>query len=203
MKNLIVSPRIYKDTNEVICTSYDVDILEMLNKLNILVKPFNILKKIDHNLLKNSDGLFLMGGGNINKVEKNKINKMRDDYEKKLFKYFVKHKKPIVGICRGFQNIVSFYGIKLVQVKGHVRTKHHLKINKSRFIKHKSLDVNSYHNYAVTNLPKNYSAISQLKDGTIEIAEHKTKKILCLMFHPERKMLSQKKILQSLKKFFQ
>jgi N5-(cytidine 5'-diphosphoramidyl)-L-glutamine hydrolase len=201
MKNFIVSSRIFEDKNGAICTSYDLDILEMLHKLDILMIPISASKKINNNLLKNSHGLFLMGGGNINIIEKKKINKIRDDFEKKLFRYFIKQDKPIIGICRGFQNIVSFYGIKPFQVKDHVRTSHHIKINNSRFIKSKSLNVNSYHNYAVKNLPKNYSAISKLRDGTIEIAEHKTKNILCLMFHPERKMPSQRKIMQVLKNF--
>ena len=202
MKNLVVSGRIYRDKNGELCTSYEEDILKMLNKLDMLIKPCNISKKINYSSLKKSDGLILLGGGNINKIEKKKVNKIRDEYEKKLFQYFVKQQKPIVGICRGFQNIVSFYGINPCQVRGHVRTKHHIKINKSRFIKFRSLNVNSYHNYAIKSLPKNYSVVSKLFDGTIEIAEHNTKKILCLMFHPERKMSSQSKIVESLKKFF-
>ena len=28
--------------------------------------------------------VFLLGGGNINKIEKNKINKIRDEFEKKF-----------------------------------------------------------------------------------------------------------------------
>lgn len=201
MKNFIVSSRIFEDINGLICTSYDVDILEMLNKLDILINPINVSKNINKNVLKNSDGLFLMGGGNINIIEKKKINQIRDKFEKKLFEYFIKQNKPIIGICRGFQNIISFYGIKLDKVKDHVKTNHHIKINNSRFLKYDYLNVNSYHNYAVKMLPKNFSEISKLKDGSIEIAEHKTKKILCLMFHPERKMHSQKKILNSLKDF--
>lgn len=201
MKNFIVSSRIIEDKKGTIHTMYDTDTLEMLNKLDISITPFNVLNKFNKNLLRNSDGLFLMGGGNINKIEKKKINKIRDKFEKNLFRYFIKKNKPIIGICRGFQNIVSFYGIKLFQVKGHVRKSHHIKISKSRFIKYKSLDVNSYHNYGIKNLPKEFSVISKFKDDTIEIAEHKTKKIICLMFHPERKMLSQKKIIQVLKNF--
>jgi N5-(cytidine 5'-diphosphoramidyl)-L-glutamine hydrolase len=201
MKNFIVSSQIFEDKNGTIYTSYDVDTLKMLNKLDILMTPVNIFNKINKHLLKDADGLFLMGGGDINKIEKKKTNKIRDEFEKKLFKYFIKQDKPIIGICRGFQNIVSFYGIKLSKIKDHVRTNHHIKIDNSRFIKSKSLSVNSYHNYAIKSLPKDFSIVSKLKDGSIEIAEHKIKNILCLMFHPERKMFSQKKIIQELKNF--
>ena len=72
MKNFIVSSRIFEDKNGVICTSYDLDILEMLHKLDILMIPISVSKKINNNLLKNSHGLFLMGGGNINIIEKKK-----------------------------------------------------------------------------------------------------------------------------------
>ena len=44
--------------------------------------------------------------------------------------------------------------------------------------------------------------ISCTNDGSIEIAAHKSKKILCLMFHPERTMKSKSLILNSIKKFF-
>ena len=201
MKNFIVSSQIFEDKNRTLYTTYDVDTLDMLNKLDILITPVNVINKINKHLLKNADGLFLMGGGNINKIEKKKTNKIRDEFEKKLFKYFIKQDKPIIGICRGFQNIVSFYGIKLSQIKYHVRTNHHIKIDNSRFIKSKNLSVNSYHNYAIKSLPKDFSIVSKLEDGSIEIAEHKKKDILCFMFHPERKMPSQKKIIQVLKNF--
>ena len=79
---------------------------------------------------------------------------------------------------------------------------HSLKIGRSKYIKDKSLKVNSYHNYCIKDLPKNFIKVSNTKDGSIEIAEHKSKKILCLMFHPERPMGSKKLILKSLKKFF-
>ena len=201
MKNFIVSSQIYKDKNGTIHTSYDVNILEMLKKLDISITPINISNKINKHLLKNVDGLFLMGGGNIKKVKKKKINKIRDEFEKKLFSYFIKQNKPIIGICRGFQNIVSNYGIKLTLIKNHVRTNHLIKIINSRFIKYKNLTVNTYHNYAIKNLPKDFSLISKLEDNTIEIAEHKTKNVLCFMFHPERNMHSQKEIMQVIKNF--
>ena len=132
MKNFIISSQIFEDQHGTMLTSYDVDTLEMLNKLNILITPVNISNKINKHLLMNADGLFLMGGGNINKIERKKTNKIRDEFEKKLFRYFKKQNKPIIGICRGFQNIVSFYGIKPFQVKDHVRTSHRIKINNSR-----------------------------------------------------------------------
>ena len=72
MKNFIVSSQIFEDKNRTLYTTYDVDTLDMLNKLDILITPVNVINKINKHLLKNADGLFLMGGGNINKIEKKK-----------------------------------------------------------------------------------------------------------------------------------
>ena len=52
MKNLVVSGRIYRDKNGELCTSYEEDILKMLNKLDMLIKPCNISKKINYSSLK-------------------------------------------------------------------------------------------------------------------------------------------------------
>ena len=94
------------------------------------------------------------------------------------------------------------YKRKLFKVNNHVGKYHQLNLKKSRFIKHSKLTVNSYHNYAIKELPKNYINIAKTKDGSIEIAEHKSKKILCLMFHPERNMKSDKLIVEAIQNFF-
>ena len=107
-----------------------------------------------------------------------------------------------MAICRGFQLIADLNKIKLFKVDGHVRTTHSLFVRKNSFITQKSLTVNSFHNYILKEIPKNYLIISNTRDGSIEIAVHKFKKILCLMFHPERNMKSKKMIFKSIKKFF-
>ena len=86
-------------------------------------------------------------------------------------------------------------------MNGHVRQNHNLKIYNSKFISQKKLKVNSFHEYCIKKIPKNFKIISKASDNTIEIAEHKNKKILCLMFHPERKMGSKKVLMKSIKKF--
>ncbi len=149
-----------------------------------------------------ADGLILAGGGDIFNYEKTLSNKIRDTYEKKLFNYFFKKNKPILVICRGFQLFTNLYKKKLFKVNNHVRKYHQLNLKKSRFIKHLKLTVNSYHNYGIKELPKNYINIANTKDGSIEIAEHKSKKILCLMFHPERNMKSDKLLVEAIRIFF-
>lgn len=203
MKSITLSSKIIIDKYRNINFQIDQDLNIFLKELGFSFTPI-ILKKnyIDFTNLKKSNGLILAGGGDLYKYKKNKVNKIRDDYEKKLFKYFYKNNKPILAICRGFQLIADIYDIKLEKINNHIKKFHSLKIGKSKFIKDKTLRVNSYHNYCIKDLPKNFTKISNTKDGSIEIAEHKSKKILCLMFHPERAMKSQKLVLKSLKNFF-
>ncbi len=203
MKTLVVSTKISIDKHKKINFHIDQDLSNFLNRLKVKIIPV-VLKnnKLDLNAVKYADGLIIAGGGDISKKQKNKVNQIRDSYEKKLFKYYYKKNKPILAICRGFQLIADIYGIKLEKINNHVRKFHSLKIGRSKFIKDKTLKVNSYHNYCIKDLPKSFINVSNTKDGSIEIAEHKSKKILCLMFHPERKMKSKKNILKSIKFFF-
>lgn len=203
MKKIIVSSKLYTDKNGTKNILYDSDILSMLNKMQITKFPY-LNSKLE--LVKNihdAEGLILLGGGDLYKYKKNDENRLRDKLEKKLINLFLRKNKPILGICRGFQQIADSYGIKLIKKKDHVRKFHRLDLKKSRFLKYKNLHVNSYHNYCIFELPNSFNIVSKYKDGSIEIAEHKTKKILCLMFHPERKMKSQTRILNSIKNFFE
>ena len=70
------------------------------------------------------------------------------------------------------------------------------------FQKNQILNVNSYHNYKIKNLSNNFINIAQSNDGSTEIAYSKKFKILGLMFHPERKNISQPNINKLVYKFF-
>jgi len=201
MRNFIVSSKLFFDKYNNLNTSYDMDVLSFLKKLSINIVPNvahtpNLIQKV-----KKADGLILLGGGDIYKKKKIKENQIRDKFEKKMFKLFYESNKPILAICRGFQLIMDIYKIKLIKMNGHVRQNHNLKIYNSKFISQKKLKVNSFHEYCIKKIPKNFTIISKASDNTIEIAEHKNKKILCLMFHPERKMGSKKVLMKSINKF--
>ena len=203
MKTIILSTRIIVDQYKKISFQIDEDLSNFISYLNLKFLPIGLKKnKLMLDSIKKADGLILAGGGDLFKHHKNKPNLIRDNYEKKLFNYFLKKNKPILTICRGFQLMAQLNKIKLYKINHHVKKNHLLYLKKSKYINYKSLTVNSYHNYCVKELPNEYINISNTKDGSIEIAEHKYKKILCLMFHPERPMKSQQQILKSIKKFF-
>lgn len=202
MKYIVLSPKIKKNKFNKIEFIIDEEILSFIYKLNFnfyVVKTFN---KKNLNFLKKSSGLILSGGGDIGTISNKKIDLIRDNIEKKLYKFFLKTNKPILGICRGFQFIANQNNINLEKQVGHVRKFHKLKLAKNQFIKKKIIFVNSYHNYIIRTVPKNFMNISSTKDGSIEIMAHKKKRILCLMFHPERNMRSKNYMLNVIKSFF-
>ena len=203
MKSIILSSKLIIDKYGKVNFLTDEDLLNYINKLGLNILPLSIKKnQINTENLRLAKGLILSGGGDIYKYKKNKINKLRDSIEIKLFNYFSKKNLPILLICRGFQLMIDMHKIKLFKQKNHVRKSHLLKLSNSKFLKHSKLSVNSYHNYSIKKLPVNYINVASTKDGSIEIAEHKSKKILGLMFHPERNMKSKVLVLKSIKNFF-
>ena len=203
MKSIILSSKLIIDKYGKVNFLTDEDLSNYINKLGLNILPLSIKKnKINTENLRLAKGLILSGGGDIYKYKKNKINKLRDSIEIKLFNYFSKKNLPILLICRGFQLMIDMHKIKLFKQKNHVRKSHLLKLSNSKFLKHSKLSVNSYHNYSIKKLPVNYINVASTKDGSIEIAEHKSKKILGLMFHPERNMKSKDLVFKSIKNFF-
>ena len=203
MKSIILSSKLIIDKYGKVNFLTDEDLSNYINKLGLNILPLSIKKnQINTENLRLAKGLILSGGGDIYKYKKNKINKLRDSIEIKLFNYFFKKNLPILLICRGFQLMIDMHKIKLFKQKNHVRKSHLLKLSNSKFLKHSKLSVNSYHNYSIKKLPVNYINVASTKDGSIEVAEHKSKKILGLMFHPERNMKSKVLVLKSIKNFF-
>ena len=117
---------------------------------------------------------FLLTGGDVignditrDKVEFAALNLAKDKSLK------------VLGICRGMQMISSFFGGTLKSVDGHLATKH--KINDSD-----SRTVNSYHTFAIDNLPECFKVIYRSNDNSIESISHKILPWNGFMWHPER-----------------
>ena len=205
MKNIFVSSEILIDNHKQKKVLVSTDLINYFQSLNInLNYGFSLNNKIINKIVSSNKGLILSGTGDINKLKINKTNLLRDKFEKKLITKFIYKKKPILCICRGFQLYASINKGKFSKSNRHVRKFHNLEIDKnSKFIKYENLKVNSYHNYTITSIDgKKINVISITKDGSIEIAEGKDSKILCIMFHPERKNVSQIKINKIIRSFF-
>jgi putative glutamine amidotransferase len=168
----------------------------------ILPIEFNY-KKIFENI--KIEGIILTGGNDLNVISKNTLSLKRDNFEKAIIKYGIKKNIPIYGMCRGMELITEFFGGSLKKVKGQVGVRQKLNINNnskyfSELIKIKS--VNSFHNYAVDNLPKDLIISASNKSGIVKAIEHKKYKILSQMWHTERERNFDKYQVNLIKKFF-
>ena len=187
MYNFLISKR-YKIKNNKEIYYLEKTWQKFFKKLNSKFSGISHDNKIRN--LNNFDCLIISGGGDIYDISKNKKDYIRDKFEIKLLNHFLKHNKPIIAICRGFQLVGSFYKNKLMEIKNHVRKNHKIYLYKNKYLKLKNLTTNSFHNYGFLNLNENFNCIGKSKDKSIEIAVLKQKKVLCLMFHPERKYKS-------------
>ena len=68
----------------------------------------------------------------------------------------------------------------------------------------KTITINSYHDYGIKEdyLGKNLKVLATTKDGSVELFKHKTKKIIGMMWHPERYKNLRSFELKFIKKFF-
>ena len=135
----------------------------------------------------NLDGVLLSGGNSIaslNPAAKDSSPE-RDAFELTLLSESFDRKIPVVGICRGMQLINIKLGGRLSPLKGHVAERH--------LITHKEgvpmpETVNSYHNWGISSkeLSTELTTLAFDSDGNIEAFESKVKKLLGIMWHPER-----------------
>jgi putative glutamine amidotransferase len=122
------------------------------------------------------DAVVMTGGGDIATISGRSSD--RDMVEARLVEWAFEKGRPLLGICRGMQAILSLAGTTLVPVEGHVGTRHDL-IPSRR-------EVNSFHNYGAYTLPTGFEAMECSKDGVVEACTHRRHRTLALMWHPER-----------------
>ncbi len=165
-------------------------------------------------ILNEVDGVVFPGGSDIDPAlygsypQKNlgDISPERDRWELKILKKAIELKKPILGICRGFQLINIYYGGSLkVDVCGrnveskipHMATmlpkyyKTHKLVIKSGTRLHdifgdEEIAVNSYHHQAVRDVGDGLVASAAAPDGVVEAVEDPNYPyLLGVQWHPE------------------
>jgi gamma-glutamyl-gamma-aminobutyrate hydrolase PuuD len=134
------------------------------------------------------DAVLLSGGNSIAHLNPTADDAApeRDAFESALLDEALKRNIPVVGVCRGMQMINMYMGGALSAVSGHVAVRHSLSpINNPYPL---SATVNSYHNWSIApmDLAPGLSALAVDESGNIEAFQHKEKRLLGIMWHPER-----------------
>ena len=134
---------------------------------------------------KNIDLIVIPGGNDL--FEKSKISTSRLKVESLLINFSIAKKIPLLGVCRGMQHINHYFGGSLSKIKGHMRKSHNVYLKDNLFLKDRMI-VNSYHNFGVKkiNVAKKFKILAVDSNNNIEMFEHEQKKIIGVMWHPER-----------------
>lgn len=150
-------------------------------------------------------GVILTGGEDLdpklygeNMVWPN-ISPLRDETEKRMLEIAVQRKLPALGICRGMHFINVYFGGKLVKnIKEEITAEHPPgKDHPIRVVENtilatvgkEVLEVNSYHNQAVTppTLSPQLKTFAVAEHDIIEGLYHPSLPIAGVQWHPERK----------------
>jgi anthranilate/para-aminobenzoate synthase component II len=124
------------------------------------------------------------GGGEGHEID----DKHTDDelfYDDQM-KFVIKTKKPILGICMGFEVIATAFGAKVENVNAYFEQFRpvHLLESGAKLFGQKELSQFEAHHVGIRHLSHPLAALAFSANG-IEIIKHKTKPILATQFHPE------------------
>ena len=169
-------------------------------------KTFKFLKRCfknyDYKILNDNicnvklDLIISLGGNSLISLKQNNANSIRNRLDNYYLRLAIKKKIPFLGICYGAQFIANFFKSKIKK-----KINHSNKIHNITLISNKKIFVNSYHDYSITTLDAPLSIIANSNDGSIEAFRHVDKRILGIMWHPERYNKIKKFDLDFIKKY--
>lgn len=198
-----ISPRMWSNETQDflrVSTQY-TNMLKRDDIVSLILTPSSTLTT----LLNFCDGFLLIGGDDLdpkyyhenNDLGLSKgINKVIDEMDLEIVNHAVESKKPLLGICRGIQDLAAFLNGSLYQDLTHDNVSHPLEDEHLHYVDkvnnfgvaEKLGDhflVNSYHHQAVKDVPSDFVVLYKNAD-TIEAIEHKTLPLLGVQWHPER-----------------
>lgn len=139
-------------------------------------------------------GILLTGGNDLARYGGNAPE--RDETERLLLEHAVRHDIPLLGFCRGMQMIADYFENPLQPIEGHVACRHHVEG------KGFSRPVNSYHRWGLTTVREPLQVLARAEDGVIEAICHRRRRIMGIMWHPERETPFMKDDIEMFSRFF-
>lgn len=133
------------------------------------------------------DLVILSGGGGEGSEINDTYNRDELWYQDQI-DYVRSSKKPILGICMGFEVIARAYGAKVVEMKDYVTGVKTLTSTAKGLNLFKSSSLKQYENHIwrVPSVPpKDFNVLARSSTG-VEIIHHKSRPILATQFHPEK-----------------
>ncbi|GAB6126595.1 gamma-glutamyl-gamma-aminobutyrate hydrolase family protein [Humidesulfovibrio idahonensis] len=106
----------------------------------------------------------------------------RERTETALAELAGRHDAPVFGICRGLQFLAWLDGAVLNAVPGHVASRHRVAGGKAQ----PGREVNSFHQWGVITLGKQWEPLALAPDGSVEQARRQDGLRAGIMWHPER-----------------
>lgn len=134
------------------------------------------------------DGILLTGGNDIG------VAPERDEMERFLIQRALEAKIPLLGVCRGMQMLLNYFGTPLQKVEGHVRVEHPLSNGDM---------VNSFHDWGAVKCKQPLLSEAWSGDGILEAVRHQSCPwIRGIMWHPERYHPPRDRDIQFIKEVF-
>ncbi|MGM3223694.1 gamma-glutamyl-gamma-aminobutyrate hydrolase family protein [Dickeya zeae] len=149
-------------------------------------------------LLSQPEGVIFSGGGDCYAISGEQD--ARDLTEARALEWAIKYSKPIYGVCRGMQAVLSHFGGAIIPVTGHVATRHKISIHDNEI--DTEIEVNSFHNYGFRHIPEGFTVTSKTADGSIESVSDRKRKIHLIMWHPERENIAMPHDVKIIKNIF-
>jgi putative glutamine amidotransferase len=174
------------------------------------------LSYVDDNLseIEKCDGVVLTGGGDVEPLLYSTatahpkvygVDRLRDDFERKVIDETLRQEKPLLGICRGLQIANVHFGGTLIQdleevghmehsTKDEYEQRHWIELthkgNLSTAVGRLAGNVNSFHHQAADKIGNGLAVAALSVDGIVEAIEFEDALarpfFLCVQWHPER-----------------
>jgi putative glutamine amidotransferase len=133
------------------------------------------------------NSLILTGGDDLGD------DTIRDNTERYLFDAAECHGWPVLGVCRGFQFLNRALGGSMSRQgkNSHVATTHQIEFIEDFYdikLRGRTAAVNSFHQIGINRkeVASQLEVIAVCEDGTVEAASQIDRRMLGLMWHPER-----------------